>query len=109
MTYAITSTRTENEGSLLPKAGVPIHIKVPGRESQDQPFVGFATRELGEKFLSIKNLPSENYCVVVMEEGIDSEYHNNAILIIENERQLIEMENNGEGYDYEKHIHRTAL
>ncbi len=109
MTYAITSRRTENEGPLLPKAGVPIHIKVPGRENQDQPFVGFATRELGEQFLSIKNLPSEDYCVVAIEEGIDTEYHNNAILIFENERQLIDMEKDREGYDYENHIHRSAL
>ena len=109
MTYAITSRRTESEGSLLPKAGVPIHIKVPGRSSQDQPFVGFATKALGEQFLRIKNLPAEDYCVVVLKDGIDAEYHNNAILMIENERQLSDMEKDREGFDYEKLIHRTAL
>ncbi len=37
MTYAIISRRTDDEGSMLPETGVPVHIKVPGRDSQDQP------------------------------------------------------------------------
>ena len=109
MAYAITSRRTESEGSLLPKAGVPIHIKVPGRSGQDQPFVGFATKALGEQFLRIKNLPTKDYCVVAVKDGIDAEYHDNTILMFENEIQLSDLEKDGEGFDYEKLIHRSAL
>jgi hypothetical protein len=46
MIYAITSSSIDLDESIKIDAGVPIHIKVPGRNPEDQPYVGFVTKEL---------------------------------------------------------------
>jgi len=107
MIYVITSRRIEIEKSIQIDNGAPLHIKVPTRDLDDQPFLGFTSKNLGEKYLEVKNIPTEDLCVVSMDDGLNEEYLNRAILVIENENQIMEMDT--EGYDYESHIRKNAL
>ena len=109
MIFAITSRKSSKDGSLLIKPGVPILIKVPRRGLEDQPYLGFTTKELGEKFLELKNISSSDYCVVSVGEGLSVEYQNREILLFDNESQIIQMEKDTEGYDYECQIYKNAL
>ena len=108
MIYVITSRRIEIEKSIQIDGGVPLHIKVPTRDLEDQPYLGFTSKNLGEKYLEIKNIPKEDLCVVPIDDGLNEEYINRAILIFENENQIVEMAKDAEGYDYESQIHENA-
>jgi hypothetical protein len=109
MIYVITSRRIEIGKSIQIDKGVPLHIKVPTRGLEEQPYLGFTSRNLGEKYLELKDIPTEDLCVVTIDDGLNEEYKNRAMLIFENEKQIIEMENDIEGYDYESQIHENAL
>ncbi len=109
MIYVITSRRIEIEKSIQIDQGVPLHIKIPNRGFENQPYLGFISKYLGEKYLELKNIPKENLCVVPIDDGLNEEYKNRAILIFENENQIIEMAKDTEGYDYESQIHENAL
>jgi hypothetical protein len=109
MIYVITSRRIEIEKSIQLDQGVPLQIKVPTRECEDQPYLGFTSEKLGEKYLELKNIPKEDLCVVPIDDGLNEEYKNRAILIIDNETQIIEMVKDTEAYDYESQIRENAL
>ena len=109
MIYVITSRRIEIGQSVQIDKGIPLHIKVPTRDLDDQPYLGFNSKNLGEKYLEIKNIPTEHLCVVPIDDGLNEEYKSRAILIIENENQIMEMEKDTEGYDYESQIRKNAL
>jgi hypothetical protein len=109
MIYVITSRRIEIGKSIQLDKGVPLHIKVPTRDLEDQPYLGFTSKNLGEKYLELKNIPKKDLCVVPVDDGLNEEYKNRAILIFENEKQINEMEKDVEGYDYESQIHENAL
>ena len=107
MIYVITSRRVEIGKSVQIDKGVPLHIKVPTRDLDDQPYLGFTSKNLGEKYLEIKNIPTEDLCIVPIDDGLNEEYKSRAILVIENESQIVEMDT--EGYDYESQIRENTL
>ncbi len=109
MIYVITSRRIEIEKSIQIDKRVPLHIKVPTRDLENQPYLGFTSKYLGEKYLELKNIPKENLRVVPIIDGLNEKYKNRVILIFENEKQIVEMMKDTEGYDYESQIHENAL
>jgi hypothetical protein len=109
MIYVITSRRIDIGKSIQIDKGVPLHIKVPSRDLEGQPYLGFISKELGEKYLEFKKIPTENLGVVPIDDGLNEEYRNRPILIFENENQIIEMEKDTEGYDYDSQIHENAF
>jgi len=109
MIYVITSKRIDIGKTIQLDRGVPLHIRIPTIDLEDQPYLGFISKDLGEKYLEIKNIPTEDLSVVPIDDGLNEEYKNRAILIIKNESQILEMEKDSAGYDYESHIQDRAL
>ncbi|MBT8370254.1 MAG: hypothetical protein KJO34_04785 [Deltaproteobacteria bacterium] len=89
--------------------GGPFRIKVPKASSDDQPYIGFSSQELGEAYLKIKNFPADDFYIVPIETLLDEEQRKHPILIYENEKQIHDVEKDSEGYDYESLIHQNAL
>lgn len=89
--------------------GGPFRIKVPKLPPEDQPYLGFASQELGEAYLRIKKFPAGDFHIVPIDSLLDEEQKREAILVYETEKQIHDVEKDSEGYDYESLIHRNAL
>lgn len=109
MIYTIIMRKSEFGGDANISIGGPFRIKVPKLALDDQPYIGFSSLELGEAYLRIKNFPSDNFHIEPIESLLDEEQRKKLILIFENEKQIHDVEKNGEVYDYESLIHRNAL
>jgi len=107
--YTVTSSKPKIDDSAGISIEGPIRIKVPGRDSEDDPYLGFASEKLAGIFMRIKSLSDKEFCVVQFEELGKSIDKNKPILIYENEQQILEAEKDTEGYDYESLIHHDAL
>jgi hypothetical protein len=108
MIYLLVSRGRENDGSEKRPAGTPLHIKVPSRDAENQPILGFETITLAEKFLERKKIPRDEYRFILKDRGLSDDYNNQSILLVENESQVDEMERDADGYDYESHIFKNA-
>ena len=89
--------------------GGPFRIKVPILAPDDQPYLGFASQELGEAYLRIKKFPADDFYIVPIESLLDEEQRKESILVYETEKQIHDVEEDSEGYDYESLIHQNAL
>ena len=89
--------------------GGPFRIKVPKLPPEDQPYIGFSSQELGEAYLKIKKFPADDFYVVPIDSLLDEEQKKEAILVYETEKQIHDVEENSEGYDYESLIRQNAL
>jgi len=49
MNFATTSRRIDTGISIQIDKGVPLHIKVATRDIEDQPYLGFTSKSLGEE------------------------------------------------------------
>jgi hypothetical protein len=109
MIYSITSRKAETDGEIKISIKGPYRVKVPGRAPEDHPYIGFASQELGETYMKIKNIPAEEFFIVPFDSLLDEERRKGSILIYENEKQILDVEKNSEGYDYESLIRQHAL
>ncbi len=109
MIYTITSIVTEIGDSEKISIKGPLHIKVPNRDIEDQPLLGFSSKELGEAFMGFRNYSSEEYSVVPLKTLLNENNKNKSVLVYENEQQFIDVQKNSEEYDYESLIHQNAL
>lgn len=109
MIYLIVSRSRETSGSEKGEAGTPLHIKVSGKDGENQPVIGFVTIALAEKYLDREKIPREDYKFLLKDRKLSDDYNNQAIFLVENESQLDEMEDDAEGYDYKNHIYKKAL
>lgn len=109
MIYIITSSKTGKGEWNGIEPGTPLFVKVSNKGIDNQPILGFSSIELGERYLKLKNIPLAENQVVPVEEGISEKYKSTRIVFFENEKQLIDMETDPEGYDYEKRIYKNAL
>ena len=89
--------------------GGPFRIKVPKLATEDQPYIGFSSQELGEAYLRIKKFPADDFYIVPIESLLDEEQKKGSILVYETENQIHDVEKDSEGYDYESLIHQNAL
>ena len=87
----------------------PFHIKVPYRDIEHQPLLGFSSEKLGEAFMRFRNYSAEEYCVVPLKNLLNEKNKNKSVLVYENEQQFIDAAKNTEGYDYESLIRQNAL
>ena len=108
MIYLIVSRARGNSGSEKGEAGTPLHIKVSGRDGENQPIIGFVTIALAQKYLERKNIAGDEYKFLLKDRGLSDDYNNQPIFLVENESQVDEMEKDAEGYDYESHIFKNA-
>ena len=109
MIYTIIMRKRELGGDENISIGGPFRIKVPKLAPDDQPYIGFSSQELGEAYLRIKNFPVDGFYIVPIESLLDEEQRKEPILIYETEKQIHDVEEEGEGYDYESLIHQNAL
>ena len=96
------------DGTASIEPGIPLHIKVPDRNSENQPYIGFTTIELAKKFMEIKGFSGNDFKVVSVEEGSNAAFQKQAMLKFDTEAQITAMEKDIEGYDYESQIHASA-
>ena len=105
MIYTITSKITEiGETEKIFIEG-PFHIKLPDRDIENQPLLGFSSEKLGEAFMRFRNYSAEEYSVVPLKNLLNEKNRNMPVLVYENEQQFLDVEKNPEGYDYESLIH----
>ena len=109
MIYTIISKKPETGDKAKIFIRGPIRIKVPNRSAEEDPYLGFATKELGEAYLRIKKFPEEDFCVVPMKNIVEERNTNKSVLVYENEAQILDAEKDTEGYDYESLIHPYTL
>ena len=109
MIYLLVSRSIKIDDSVRIETGTPLHIKVPGKNDEEQPIIGFETISLADKFLARKNISRGEYMLILKDRRLSDYYKDQAIFLIENEPQLDEIEKNAEGYDYESHIFKNAL
>ena len=109
MAYFITQNKSKAGESIQMIPGTPLHIKVPSRDFDAQPFLSFASKELAEKFMEIRSISIEEFRVASIHNELASNYKENAAVLFENENQILEMNENAEGYDYESLIHQYAF
>jgi hypothetical protein len=108
MIYLLVSRGSEIDGSKKIEAGTPLHIRVPGRDEETQPIIGFDSITLAEKYLERKKIARDEYRFILKDRGLSDDYKNQSIFLIENESQLDEIDNDEEGYDFESHIFKNA-
>jgi len=109
MIYVIKSRIPGIDDPLATLSEEPLHIKVSTRDLDNQPFIGFATEELGETFLNLKSYLDENYFVVPLGKKIYERYKNRPYIYFENEHQILEVQKNAQGYNYEILIRQNDL
>ncbi len=109
MIYLIVSRSSEVADSVTVEAGTPLYLKVSGSDNEENPVIGFETLALADEFLDRKNLPKDDYKLILKGAGLTDNYGNHPILLIKSESQLDEMERDAEGYDYQQHIYKNAL
>ena len=108
MIYTIIMRKSELGGDENISIGGPFRIKIPKLTPDDQPYLGFASKELGETYLRIKKFPADDFYIVPIESLLDVEQTKETILVYENEKQIHDVEEDGEGYDYESLIHQDV-
>ncbi|MDH3856571.1 MAG: hypothetical protein OEV07_01135 [Gammaproteobacteria bacterium] len=59
--------------------------------------------------MELKKISNDDLYILPVDEGLNEAYRNRVKFIFENETQLIEVEKDTEGYDYESQIHENAL
>lgn len=109
MIYTIIMRKSEFGGDEKISIGGPFRIKVPKHAPEDQPYIGFSSQELGEAYLKIKMFPADDFYVEPIESLLDEEQRKESILIFDTEKQIHDVEEDSEGYDYESLIHQNAL
>ena len=109
MIYTITQRYTESGEDKQISIERQFRIKVPGRSAKDDPYLGFASIDIGEAFMKFKNMSLKEFQVVPILDVLDEEQRQNPVLVYENEKQIMEAENDTEGYDYESLIRHHAL
>ncbi len=109
MIYIATSNRKEIAEDIALEADVSLHIKVPSRGLDDQPLLGFASQKLAKEYLEYKNIPTDEYSVLPLDEAISDEYKSKPVLVFENWEQIENVDRNPERYDYEKLIYENDL
>tara|TARA_R110002167_G_scaffold317823_1_gene523439 strand:+ start:243 stop:572 length:330 start_codon:yes stop_codon:yes gene_type:complete len=109
MIYIVISGKTEKDESNGIEPGTPLFVKISGGGIGNQPILGFSSIELGEKYLKLKNIPLGSYQLVSIEEGLSVKYKDARVVLFTNEEQLLDVEKDSEGYDYEKRIYTNAL
>jgi hypothetical protein len=108
MFYLLISRGRVTDGSGKDETGTPLHIQIPGRDAENQPVMGFVTIELAESYLARKKIPRDEYRFVLKDRALSDDYNKEPIFLVESKSQADEMENDEEGYDYERHIFRHA-
>ena len=93
MIYLLVSRSIEVDGSEKVAAGTPLQIKVPGREAENHPIIGFETLMLAEEFLSRNKISRDEYRLILKDRRLSEDYNNQSIFLVENEAQLDQMEN----------------
>lgn len=104
MIWTIVSRWTHARESINQTIGSPLYIKVPKRNLEQQPILGFKSYELGCEYIKKKNIPQQDYEVVSVQSGIASENQNRPIFVFESIEQISEIDEDTEGFDYEKFI-----
>jgi hypothetical protein len=104
MIWTIVSRWTHTRESINQTIGTPLYIKVPQRNFKEQPILGFRSFELGCEYMKTKNIPQQDYEVVSVQSGIASELQNKPIFVFQSIEQIGEIDEDTEGYDYEKFI-----
>ena len=109
MIYTITSRRTEIGDKEKISIEGPFHVKVPGRDIEDHPLLGFTSKELGGAFMKMKSFSTAEFRIVPLDDLLNENNKTKSILVYENEQQILDVEKNSEGYDYESLIRQNTL
>ncbi len=96
MIYLLTTNRPDLNG--------PCQIKVPSRDSENQPYVGFVSSELGKAYLKYRGITEEEFFLTPASKLGNKIDRTKNIFLFKDKNQFREIDANTEGYEYEEHI-----
>lgn len=109
MIYTITSRHTEIGETEKTFIKGPFHVKVPGRDKENHPLLGFSSTKLGEVFMRVRKFSEAEYCIVPMDDLLNEDNRHQSVLVYESEKQILDVLDDPEEYDYESLIQDNAL
>lgn len=81
-----------------------LRLKVPSRSMETQPYLAFASLDVGQFFLRVREIDDERFSVASIVDAAKLLNANSEFLVFRSGQQILDSVADPEGYDYESLI-----